>query len=264
MLGSTSNDRLNTLREGKVAALRRIERARTLVAVKAYQALELTRGGPPSLPACSVPVVINNRNRLEYLRRQVAWLESAGFEDVLILDNDSSYAPLLEWYEGTRHEVVHLGANLGRYALWNHPVFERVRRGYYIYTDSDVVPCERCPADFLDFFFEALGRFPWCEKVGFGLRIDDVPSHYAAAGAVRDRESRHWTKPYSQHLYDASIDTTFALYRPFAMGGHWCKALRTAGPYQAQHLPWYENSSEPSEEQRHHALHRAARHATRP
>jgi hypothetical protein len=49
-------------------------------------------------------------------------------------------------------------------------------------------------------------------------------------------------------VYDALIDTTFALYRPFAQGGADGPAIRTGGKYVAKHLPWYENSSNLSPE----------------
>ncbi len=241
MSGIGSESRLRAIRDGRRAVVRGVVRAKTLARMRAHQVVELARGGARPVAAASVPVVIHNRDRLGHLRRQVGWLEACGFENILILDNGSTSRPLLEWYEKTRHEVIHLGEDLGRYALWKHPVFERVRRGYYIYTDSDVVACDACPPDFLDFFFETLARFAWSEKVGFALRIDDLPTHIAQVAVVRERESVHWTRPYSQHLYDASIDTSFALYRPFAMGGHWCRALRTAGPYQARCLTWYED-----------------------
>ncbi len=250
MLGIDSESRLRALRDRKRAVSQRVTRARSLAAMRAYQALERVRGGTVAPSAADVPVVIHGRDRLEHVKAQVAWLEDAGFETILLLDNDSTYGPLLEWYRRTRHEVIHLGADLGRYALWKHPVFERVRRGYYVYSDAGIVPCETCPADFLEFFFETLARHPWCEKVGFALRVDDLPDEFADAGVVRAREAKHWGKPYAQHLYDAEIDTSFALYRPYAMGGHWCRALRAAGPYQARNLAWYEDSSRPTEEQR--------------
>jgi hypothetical protein len=229
--------------------------------MRAHQAIERVRGGPAPRDPATVRVVINNYNRLGYLERQLAWLEDAGFRRILILDNASTYPPLIEFYRRTKHEVVPLGENLGPYALWKHPIFERVRGDYYVYTDPDIIGADGCPKDFLDFFFEALVRHPLYEKVGFGLKIDDLPERYEKRAEVKEWESQFWAKPYAQHLYEATIDTTFALYRPYAAGGYWVRALRTAGPFQARHLPWYEDSRRPSEEERFYRAHLVGRNS---
>jgi hypothetical protein len=223
--------------------------------MRAHQAIERVRGGATPREASEVRVVINSYNRLEYLERQLAWLEDAGFRRILILDNASSYPPLLEFYRRTKHEVVPLGENLGPYALWKHPIFHRIRTDYYVYTDPDIVAADTCPKDFLAFFFETLARHPLYEEVGFGLRVDDLPACYEKRAQVKAWESQFWEKPYAQHLYEATVDTTFALYRPYAAGGYWARALRTAGPYQAHHLPWYEDSRNPSEEELYYRAH---------
>jgi hypothetical protein len=223
--------------------------------MRTHQALERLRGGARPRHASELRVVINSHDRLAYLERQLAWLEEFGFRRILILDNDSTYPPLLEFYRRTKHEVVPLGKNLGPYALWKHPIFDQVRGDYYVYTDPDIVAAETCPKDFLELFFDTLAHHPLYEKVGFGLRIDDLPEHYDKRVEVQAWEAQFWTKPYAQHLYEATIDTTFALYRPFAAGGYWARALRTAGPYQAHHLPWYEDSRNPSDEERFYRAH---------
>jgi hypothetical protein len=185
------------------------------------------------------PVFINCRDRVTPLAELVGWLERAGHEEIYLLDNDSAYEPLLEYYERTPHTVLRLGENIGRFALWFAPgVFDLTRGRSFAYTDPDIVPAEDCPPDALERFAELLERYPGVNKVGFGLRIDDLPDHYRHKQAVTTWEGQFWRWRVPGDAFYASIDTTFALYRP---NGHFrpVDALRTAPPYVARHTPWY-------------------------
>ncbi len=206
-----------------------------------------------------VPVFINCRDRVEPLARLVAWLESAGHDEIYLLDNDSAYPPLLQFYETTPHRVVRLHENYGRLALWAAPKAAALLDGRpYVYTDPDVVPDPCCPPDAIAHFQDLLDRFPLAHKVGFGLRIDNLPSCYRHREAVIDWESQLWEEPLGEGLFHANIDTTFALYRggsAFAFG----PAIRTGAPYVARHEPWYADSANPTEEDAHYVS-RAATH----
>ena len=48
-------------------------------------------------------------------------------------------------------------------------------------------------------------------------------------------------KKIDKYLYEAPIDTTFAMYKPNSFGGYWLKSLRTNFPYLARHLTWYDD-----------------------
>jgi hypothetical protein len=186
----------------------------------------------------STPVFINARDRLTTLAELVTWLERAGVQEIYMLDNDSAYEPLLEYYEQTPHTVIRLGTNVGKFALWATPgVFERTGGRRFVYTDPDVVPSPECPLDALDHFDELLSRYPRVNKVGFGLRIDDLPDHYRHKETVVGWEQVMWEWPVERGVYYAPIDTTFALYREG--GGRAREALRTGFPYIARHESWY-------------------------
>jgi hypothetical protein len=201
-----------------------------------------------------IPVVINNFNRLEPLRNLIGWLEQVGMRTIIVIDNDSNYPPLLAYYEGLRHEVIR-GKNLGAVAIWaSEGLWRRIRNDYYIYSDSDVVPDAGCPTDAIQLLFDTLIQNPSLEKVGLGLRIDDLPDSYAKKADVIGWEGKYWQDPVSEILYRAPVATTFAMYRPRAMGVYWLRSLRTGGAYVARHTPWYEDSSNPSEEERYYAM----------
>jgi glycosyltransferase involved in cell wall biosynthesis len=195
-----------------------------------------------------IPIVINSYNRLSCLEALVGRLESLGMKSIVILDNNSTYPPLLDYYARCPHRVIRLGKNLGYLALWESGVFEEFRNGFYVYTDCDVVPEDSCPRDFMVKFRDLLRKHPSVDKVGFGLRIDDLPNHFALKDKVVAHESDFWKKEVAAGVYEAAIDTTFALYRPRAFGGYWLNSLRTGAPYVARHLPWYEDSSNLSAE----------------
>ena len=186
-----------------------------------------------------VPVFINCRDRVTDLKKLVAWLERAGSEEIYLLDNDSVYEPLLAYFEETSHTVVRLGQNYGRFALWHAPeAFALTRGRSFTYTDPDIVPTDECPFDAFERFGELLHRYPAVNKVVFGLKIDDLPDHYAHKDAVRVWEAQHWRLTVEPGAYLSAVDTSFALYRPNGQPRP-ADAIRTGPPYVARHAPWY-------------------------
>ncbi len=194
------------------------------------------------------PIVINSFNRVTYLRSLVDALRSRGYENIYVIDNASTYAPLHEYYRREGLKVFYLDTNVGYLALWRTRVWSEFSHNYYVYTDSDVVPVEECPQDFIAFMFALLKNIPPAGKVGFGLKIDDLPEENPLSAHVIAHERRFWADPVDENVYIAPVDTTFALYRPRVSGGFWVPALRTGFPYVARHLPWYEDPENPSEE----------------
>ncbi len=196
-----------------------------------------------------VPIIINNRNRLTYLKQVIDWYQKAGYINIVVLDNDSNYEPLLKFYESTDVKVIYLKQNLGHLALWKSDVYKQFYTDYYVYTDPDVVPIDNCPNDFMKHFMNLLNKYSNVEKVGFGLKIDDLPNEYDKKSEVINWEKRHWVKQIENDVYDAALDTTFALYKPYTRGDLWVQnALRTGDNYVARHLPWYEDSANMTEE----------------
>lgn len=201
-----------------------------------------------------VPVFINCRDRLTPLTALVDWLERAGIEEIYFLDNESAYGPLLEYYEQTPHTVLRLDQNYGKFALWTAPgVLDRAGDRPFVYTDPDVVPVPECPTDAIDRFAELLRAYPGVNKVGFGLRIDDLPDHYFHKDAVIAWERVFWEWPVERGAYYAPIDTTFALHRPH--GSRAREAIRTGPPYVARHDSWYLDFNNLSEEERFYQQH---------
>src|SRR5437016_2259980 len=60
-----------------------------------------------------IPIIINNRNRVTYLLQLISWLEKSGYNNIYIIDNNSKYPPLLEYYSKTKYPVFRLKENAG-------------------------------------------------------------------------------------------------------------------------------------------------------
>lgn len=204
-----------------------------------------------------IPIIINNFNQLTYLKKLIESLEKRGYKNIYIIDNASSYPPLLEYYDECKYTVFRLKENIGFKALWSTDIFDRFKHSYYVYTDPDVVPIDDCPADFIEYFYGILQKFKKTQKVGFSLKIDDLPDCFREKEKVVNWEQNFWKKEIDVNLYDAPIDTTFALYRPYAKGSANFVELniRTGYPYQARHLPWYTDTANPTEEQKYYIEH---------
>lgn len=203
-----------------------------------------------------IPIIINNFNRLTMLKRLVSSLRSRGYDNLVILDNCSTYPPLLEWYKTCGIEIIHLPGNLGFKALWKHkPTRERFCNDYYIYTDPDLELDPDCPADIIERMFDVLkNKKQKAFKIGPSIRIDNLPECYRHREQAVTFESQYFNEPVDVDgllLYRAPIDTTFALYRPrIGLSRRISlESYRMAMPYAIQHLPWYQDSDHLDDEE---------------
>lgn len=187
------------------------------------------------------PVYVNTFNRLTTTRRlceQIAALDNAV---PVIVDNASTWEPLLDWYEDCPFEVIRLPENLGHHAPWSCGATTRPNDGFYCVTDCDL-DLEGIPTDLMRVLNVPLTT--WSDppkKSGVALRVDDLPSWQTQ---VKEWESRFWRCPASGIYYKAPVDTTLAMYNartPIRVVTRvpGIKATRAAGKYTARHMPWY-------------------------
>lgn len=197
----------------------------------------------------SIPIIICNFNRLECLKALIGRLEELDYRNIHIIDNASQYPPLLEYYDKCPYIVYRLKKNLGHLSLWKSGIYRKFRNRYFVYTDSDVVPGPECPKDFIHDFYDIMQRFR-AVKVGNALRIDDLPDSFRDKEKVIRWERQFWRVELERDIYDAQVDTTFALYRPNLKWGteNYGLRIRVGGIYTALHLPWYADSSNPTQE----------------
>ena len=204
----------------------------------------------------NIPVIINNFNRLTFPKQLIEYLKKCGLTNIIILDNNSTYPLLLKYYESCECPVIRENVNHGHLALWKSGYYQKYKWNYFVYTDSDVVPIQECPLNFIEYLKTLLDHDVTLEKVGLGIKIDDLPDSFSFKERVVNYERRYWLHEVKPGLYDAPIDTTFALYRPFSnmKSGqvYTLKALRTGFPYLIAHLPWYVDSRNMSAEEKYY------------
>ena len=211
----------------------------------------------------NVPLLIPCFNQLTFTRNLVNWYRYyRPHDDIFILDQASSYPPLLKWYEKLKGEsgieVVRFWENKAKTHLkWMIEGTIAPRHRYYIISDPDVMPSPPTPPDFVDAFISLVES--GYHHAGFCLKVDDIP---VRAGLMRDMamelEKDFWKSPVpfqwhgnSYVGYRAPIDTTFALYKS-SCGWEgpmrpewWHNSIRM---FDAYHLGWYVDAENPGEE----------------
>lgn len=196
-------------------------------------------------------------NRLTPLKAMCEFLTQTGVEPVII-DNASTYSPLLEWLAGCPYEVHLRPTNGGHLVLWKelpHLITDR----YYIVTDPDL-DLSAVPHDYLKVLQEGLRMFPHVSKAGFSLDIFDLPLN-AYTREVISWERKFWETEKKNGFYLSDIDTTFALYdsqRKLKFppdSNDFFKAVRADKPYCAKHLPWYITPETMTEEDKYYSEH---------
>ena len=218
----------------------------------------------PAIPALSLsetfnlPIFINCRDRLGCLQQLVDWLLAAGYRRIFLLDNASTYPPLLAYYEDIiqdgRVTVVHFSRNFGHRAIWLTRLLERLDiTTPYVYTDPDVLPVEDCPKGIVARLYQILRRYPFLAKVGAGLKTDDLPPTRVSV-QIAQGQAAYRQVPVEEELYYAACDTTFALYAPIR---HYTfsPAMRTGGRLLLRHLPWYLDPQHLPEDEAYYIAH---------
>lgn len=182
-----------------------------------------------------IPVIINNRDLLTWpkaMLEKIKTLDRVG--DIFIVDNASTYAPLLEWYETKPCEIVKV-SNLGHTAPWLSGLVDKLGVPYVL-TDPDL-GIDALPNDTLRVLDEKLKEQPELGKIGLGLAWESIGVSSPYFNHLQSYERTRWTKSRVQNdvHVDVVIDTTFALYnvpRYFIGGGS------LSSPYIAEHYPW--------------------------
>jgi hypothetical protein len=183
-----------------------------------------------------IPVIINNRNFLTWPKAMVERIkEYDGVGEIIIVDNDSTYPPLLEWYATNPCRIERLNDNLGMGAPWASEIVKQLNGVPYVLTDPDM-GLEDTPDDTLLYLFDKLNTLQ-LDKVGLGLDWQIVEKKSPYYERLNVYEKNRWSNsPVKDGVHtEVQIDTTFALYNVdhyFIGGGS------TTFPYVARHYPW--------------------------
>lgn len=202
----------------------------------------------------SIPIIIISYNRLSDLEKLVSFLIERKHKNIVIIDNNSTYPPLLEYYETIKDRITieRMDKNMGHLVFWlNQELFDKYSAGYYIVTDSDIIPNNALPDDYISQMINILDKNKNITKVGLALRIDDIPDYFGEKQKVIDWEKQFWQKQVEENLYEAHTDTTFALYAPRYkyLYETFYSAIRIGGNFTSKHGGWYVDSNNQTEEE---------------
>lgn len=186
-----------------------------------------------------IPVLIIVRDQLTWTKNLVEWIEKLDdVREIVIIDNKSSNPDLLDWYADIDHHVELLDINYGHKVAWTAGMVDRFADGEFVLTDPDLYPVT--PDDALDVIprlREYMYKYDRV-KAGTALKIDDIDNKEA-----QQWEQQFWQIELETDIYDAWVDTTFALYSQGAPYGI-KNSLRLAGNYVMRHMPWYDDKPE--------------------
>jgi hypothetical protein len=225
----------------------------------------------------SMKVFVTNFNNLENgFRDMVAYFLRKGIVPT-VLDNQSSYPPLLKFYEEMKNEIdlVNVGYNGNTWVFWQAGFnTEENCADHYITTDGDCPPDPDCPEDLLEKMIAVLDEVPTAVKVSPGIRIDNIPDCYSRkadaigcqVGLTNELPGTHPDIGDAAHkeidvagvkIYRSITDTTMTCWRAGYRGegrlstNDWqVEQYRMEAPYLVKHVPWYADSRVVSAEQR--------------
>ena len=185
-----------------------------------------------------IPAFINNYNRITLTKNTADWLSKYNCIPIII-DNNSTYEPLLDYYNKTEYVVIKLNQNLRSRALWNANILQvlGLENKRYIYTDPDL-NYDNIPDNWLEILNNGLNKYSKYSKIGFSLKIEHLKGTNNEFKEKKYKwESQFWIDKLEDLYFSANIDTTFALYREGVVK-HTYSAIRTNIPYCAIHIPW--------------------------
>lgn len=171
-------------------------------------------------------------------------------QEIIILDNDSSYEPLIKWYKEIENKVdIRYLTNEGHLAIWATAIYKELGE-YFIYTDSDMELNENMPDDYQLVMYNLLQKYEM-NKVALAIKIDDLPNHYRYKNQVVRNEGRWWLEQVEPDVYKADTDTTFALMRN--IGDNTYRSLRIAkNDFICKHVPFYIDLDNLDEEEQYY------------
>lgn len=213
----------------------------------------------------NIPLIIPVFNQLTYLKNLINWWKWYHPENpIYILDNASTYKPLLEFYKENKDNNIGIHICQENNFIPNMKKFieETINKNYeyYVISDPDIMPHPNTPPNFLDVWKSAIENHKF-HRAGFGLITNDLPPYLNEremiigneAELLKDREAL----TYGGHMgFKAPIDTTFCLYQT-ANGGwkapmdgaDWGNCLRL---FSAFHLGWYVDGDNLNDEMKHY------------
>jgi FkbM family methyltransferase len=185
-------------------------------------------------------VLIIAYNLVTYVKMMVDQIKKYT-NDIVILDNASTFPPLLEYYETFEGSLIRLKTNFGHKIYRESMIYKLIGKQFFL-TDPDIKFNPDLPQNFMEEIM-IISRTSNANKVGFALDISGnsyIFREFIIEGLpFREFEGSKWWRyriphPYLE-LYNAELDTTFCFVNTEGINF----GIRIARNYIAKHLPWY-------------------------
>jgi hypothetical protein len=199
-----------------------------------------------------IPIILNNYNRLSTTKKLADDLYNLGYTNIHILDNQSTYPPLLEYYKVCPYKVVLLDANMEHLAVYNSGYINNfLHLPWIVYSDPDLEVFTHIPENFIQILIDKAEKYAH-NKAGLALSLDGLPDN-EYANHYHNWEQRYWQKELEKDVYEAHVDTTFCIIKPGECFDY--RAIRVAGNLTAKHVPWFVDFNNLDEEETYYLEH---------
>jgi len=199
------------------------------------------------------PIYLTNWNRLSTTKKMVEDIFRLNEDSrINIIDNASTYPPLLEWYKQVKGDVniIYQGENKGCWTFFYSYHSIQCKEDYYIYSDADLELNPHMPKDWQEILMYWHKKYN--RKASLVLRLDDVPE-----GEVKEKIKIHqnvcWGSTEDENVYHGVTDMTFSFDAKSA--GYRYDSVRIGGDFACRHIPWYLNDENLTEEEKYYLDH---------
>jgi hypothetical protein len=202
------------------------------------------------------PIVLTNMNRLTTCKSMVESLFSLnGSSDITIIDNASTYPPLLDWYEEIKNDVkvIRHAGNHGPWVFFNSNFWSTIDSEFYIYSDADLELNSAMPYNWQEIMKDYYDKYQGDRKISLALDLEDIPDHYEYIDQVKNHQSVCWYPTEEENVYKAITDMSFTM--DSKLKGYRYESVRLAGKFMAKHIPWYIDFNNISEEEKYYIEH---------
>jgi hypothetical protein len=196
----------------------------------------------------TIPVILNTYEQVSFLKRMVVQLHLAEFRNIIIIDQNSQFPPLLEFLQGGAKErlftLFTLDENVGPRWFFTSALYDSMPERF-IYSDPDLAWPDGIADDLVGRFIRVSEDYK-VGKVGSALTLPDeaLDVTMTVGGqqwTVRAWEERFWANELEPGVYNAPVDTTFHLVnKKYFTPRNFISGVRIGGAgYECKHLPWY-------------------------
>lgn len=199
------------------------------------------------------PIYITNMNRLTTTKNMVEDLFKLNPNSrITIIDNASTYAPLLQWYEEIKGEIeiIRHKDNKGCWSFFYSGYSAACKDEYYIYSDADLELNPSMPYNWQEVLMDYHKKYD--RKASLVLRLDDVPE-----GELKEKIKFHqqvcWGKTEEENVWHGVTDMTFSFDAKHA--GYRYSSVRIGGNFACRHIPWYLDFNNLPEEEKYYLQH---------